>query len=494
MNIALINPPYRKAEHILKPAFPMGLGYIKAVCKENQIYCQLFDFSETECSDEVLIEKYKLDTYEIIGISSFSPVFDDTVKFIRKLKKKDCTILVGGHHASMAKEKILQDFAEIDYGLVGFGEYSFLRFIQNFKAEEQYQTPGLCYRSNGGYEINEVDYSNFDLNKIPFPDRTDIIYDYNADAVDDVSKRVLNISSSRGCPYSCTYCVNCKNNFWLKRDVNNVIEEIEMETVRNKQNYDMVNFIDCNFLVDAKRAYEIVNRVLLMNNKITVNFQTRSDQIVTNKNIIEKLLATKRCNIVLGIESNSNSVLKRYRKGTDKLINQVAVNIIKDCKIKPFAYIIMFEALESLEDIRDNFDFIKSNNLLDFGMISNIYQTLIPFYGSQYHKEYGEYYSSEIHSTSAPLFVDKRVESLYKCVKKFQNEYQDRINERLMHLSKDTHENEYLDEKNFLIKFQYMVFEYLLVMCEKSGKCFYDILKESKLCIMIDKILREDIL
>ena len=487
MKIALINPPYRKIMHILNPAFPLGLGYIKAVCKKNEVYCDLFDFSATELSDEELIKKYNLHEYKVMAVSSYSPAFDDTAKFIKRLKNDNNTIIVGGHHISLAKEKILKDFKEVDYGLIGFGEYAFLQFIQNFNAEERYNTPGLCYRDGGSYKINPVDYSNFDLNEIPFIDRSDIIYDFNIDAVDYMSKKVLNISTSRGCPYSCTYCVNCKNNYWLKRNIDNVIKEIEIEYEKNQ--YNIINFVDCNFFVKPERAHEIIKRVLSFNDKITVNFQTRCDQIVKNKEIVEKLLMTKRCNIVLGIESNSNRVLQRYKKGTNDKINQQAIEIMKKNNIEPSAYIIMFEALESLEDVRANYDFIKSNNLCNFGMISNIYQIIIPFYGSRYYEEYGEYYTNEIHTQASPIFTDKRVGSLYECVKRFQNEYQDRINKVLIRLNKYTTENEFKEDKIFLIKCQYMVFEYLLIMCEKFQVCFYETLKESRLAKMIDETL-----
>lgn len=489
MKIALVNPPYREVMHIVNPAFPLGLGYIKSVCEENGVHCDLFDFSATELTDEELVQKYNLYSYKIIAVSSYSPIFNDIVKFIRQVKNVNNIIVVGGHHVSLVKKKVLEDFEEIDYGLIGFGEYSFLEFVKNFDKLERYKIPGLCYRKGDEYILNSIDYNNFNLDKVPFPDRSDIIYDFNKNNIEDISKGVLSISSSRGCPYKCTYCVNCNNNYWLKRSVENVIEEIEVEYKKNE--YNIINFVDCNFMVDIERAYKIIKKILRINSKIAVSFQTRTDQIVDNKEIIEELLSTQRCNIVLGVESNSNIVLKRYKKGTDDKINQAAIDIIKKNGVQPCIYMIMFESLETLEDIRENYNFIKYNNLYSFAMIGNLYQTIIPFYGSDYHTEYERYYTNEVHSQASPIFVDKRVQYLYNSMKIFQNKYQDKITNILIRLDQNLDKNEFKKDRIFLIKSQYLVFEYFLIMCEKFKFCYYESFKESKLCKVIDSKLEE---
>ncbi len=54
--IALINPPYRVVRHTLSPSFPLGLGYIKKVCDNNGLLCDLYDFSASTKSDDELIK------------------------------------------------------------------------------------------------------------------------------------------------------------------------------------------------------------------------------------------------------------------------------------------------------------------------------------------------------------------------------------------------------------------------------------------------------
>ena len=113
--IALINPPFREVKHTIRDAFPLGLGYIKAYCESKGVACDLFDFSCTKLNDEELVQKYGLNDYEIIGISTYSLFFSDTVNLINILKRKSNCIVVGGHHASLCGKKLLEDFPNIDF-------------------------------------------------------------------------------------------------------------------------------------------------------------------------------------------------------------------------------------------------------------------------------------------------------------------------------------------------------------------------------------------
>ena len=391
--IALINPPFRGVIHRIKDAYPLGLGYIKAYCESKGVVCDLYDFSCSLLSDQALEEKYCLSDYDVIGVSSYSLFFSDTVVLIELLKKDRNIIVVGGHHATLCGSKILRDFPVIDFCLKGFGEKSFYDFISNIDTENVYSVSGLCYRKGDEFIDNPVNYEGIDINEFPVPDRGDIIVDasnYEFDA----TKRVFHISTSRGCPYHCTYCVNCKNNYWLARSELNVLEELNRE-FRGK-GYKYINFVDCNFYVNPSRAESLIARIRKEYPGVKFSFQTRSDQVANNKGQLEKLLSAGDCSITLGIESNSAQVLKRYRKETTPDINQNAIDFLKQTQSQTLVYMIMFEALESLDDIRASFDFLKNNDLLDYATVGNIYQTLVPFYGSHYYDDYHDYYIGSI--------------------------------------------------------------------------------------------------
>ncbi|MDO5296187.1 MAG: radical SAM protein [bacterium] len=486
--IALLNPPFREAKHRIKDAYPLGLGYIKAFCKSKGIRCELYDFSCSPLSDPALVEKYRLSDYDVIGVSSYSLFFNDTVRLINLLKNNQNIIIVGGHHATLCGTKILQDFPAIDFCLKGFGEKSFYELVSSLDTENVYSVPGLCYRKDGKFIDNPVNYNEIDIDEFPSPDRNDIIVDA-ANYEFDVTKKVFHISTSRGCPYHCTYCVNCKNNYWFARSEASVLEELNQE-FRGKE-YKYINFVDCNFYVNPSRAESLIARIRDEYPGVKFSFQTRSDQVAHNKGRLEKLLSAGDCSITLGIESNSAQVLKRYRKETTPEINQDAISFLRQTQSQTLVYMIMFEALESLDDIRASFDFLKNNDLLDYATVGNIYQTLVPFYGSHYYDDFHDYYIGSIHERTKPIFVDNKVQKLYDAVCEFRNLYEDKISEAVYILSSTKRTKDENEKLLFLVKIQYIIFEYLLVLCENFGICDLYLIEETGFKKRLDEILEQ---
>lgn len=253
--------------------------------------------------------------------------------------------------------------------------------------------------------------------------------------------------------------------------------------------YKYINFVDCNFYVNPSRAESLIARIRKEYPGVKFSFQTRSDQVANNKGQLEKLLSAGDCSITLGIESNSAQVLKRYRKETTPDINQDAIDFLKQTQSQTLVYMIMFEALESLDDIRASFDFLKNNDLLDYATVGNIYQTLVPFYGSHYYDDYHDYYIGSIHERTKPIFVDNKVQNLYDAVCDFRDLYEDRISQAVYVLSSTNRTTEENEELLFLVKIQYVIFEYLLVLCETFGICDLYLLEETGFKKKLDAIL-----
>lgn len=479
--IALINPPYRAEKSVIFPNYPLGIGYLQASCKRNGIECDVYDFSQTVLSDEELIKKYELYQYKIIGITSFSIDFERTVEFINEIKKNDIIVVVGGHHASQLGGKLIEEFMDIDYSIKGYGEEAFVQLVKCITVNNKdgfSGISGLCYRRNGVVFENEIDYSNLNLDTLSFPERDSIVFDYDKQVCLEDNTDTLTISSSRGCPYTCTFCVNCKNSFWMSRSVENVMDEIRSNL--KKRTYQYISFVDCNFFVDCDRAMKILKLIHDEYEDITISFQLRADQICHNEEYIKEISNYKLL-VEVGIESNSLSVLKRYNKMTTPEINQRAIDILKQNGINYAAYMIMFEALENVQDVRANFDFIKENKIYTYQNIGNLYQAMFPFYGSRYYEEYGQHYKGSIHHRTLPMFQDVVVGELYAAVYNFRNRHEDRVNEILyyLHNIKDICESLQISEK--IILYHYGIFEYLLIMCEKFGVCDVNILYSSKI-------------
>lgn len=131
----------------------------------------------------------------------------------------------------------------------------------------------------------------------------------------------------------------------------------------------------------------------------------------------------------------------------------------------------------------------ENNDLLDYATVGNIYQTLVPFYGSHYYDDYHDYYIGSIHERTKPIFVDNKVQNLYDAVCDFRDLYEDRISQAVYVLSSTNRTTEENEELLFLVKIQYVIFEYLLVLCETFGICDLYLLEETGFKKKLDAIL-----
>lgn len=483
MKVALINPPHRGEYHFTKPSFPLGLGYLKAMCKLNGISCDLYDLSHTVLTEDELCSKYGFSGYDYIGFSTYTINFRNTIKLIKKIKTNENIIVLGGHHASLLGEKILEDFEFIDYAIMGYAENSFIDFIKFQNTSDLYKIPGLCYRNNGVTYRNEVVYGELALDKLPYPDYNDIIYDFSK-KTQDMSE--LPVSSSRGCTFRCTFCVNCRRNFWITRSTSDVVAEIAKKF--DNVHYKSINFVDCNFFISPHRAAEIIEGINNLFPGITIVFQARSDQIVRHEAIIEWLLNKFNIKILIGIESNSADVLKRYRKDTTPEINQKAINILKKHYSNVIIYIIMFDSMTTLSEVRTSFNFLKDNDLFNYQNSQNLVQNMIPLYGTDYFDEYKEYYDIDIHSISEPIYVNSNVRSLKDCYNSFINEYDDRIKDKLYYILQYESEIDAGDFKFFGVVYFY-VFELFLKSLEMFGQASFELFKTTSIYDKLENML-----
>ena len=425
MKIAIINPPYMM-EKISKTGMPsIGQGYISAFLEKNGIENDLFDFSYSSANISELIDNNKLLDYDILGIASYTISFLKTVDFISEIKKrkKEMVIWVGGHHASLAPKIILDDFKEIDYLIIGYGENSVYELIQALKGIKRLEdVKGLVYRNEGKIHINQP-YFQYNLDSLPFPRRW--ILNENNQKRNTIVNDTLSISTSRGCPYNCFYCVNSIKKSWQCRTAGNVLQEIRQ--IARNNTFKELYFVDCNFFVDVKRAIDLLEQIHQEFPDISFNIQMRCDQVVNNEWAIAKLSNINCRTINIGVESNSQNVLNRFNKLTTPEINQKSIDILKKYHINTVTYFIMFEALMNMDDLECNISFIEKNDLITIYNMENVFNTLMPFVGTPYYEKYGKYYEGSIHALMRPIFQDEGVRKAYKFIKEFRDEFEDSL-------------------------------------------------------------------
>ncbi|MCO5384844.1 MAG: radical SAM protein [Desulfosporosinus sp.] len=130
--------------------------------------------------------------------------------------------------------------------------------------------------------------------------------------------------------------------------------------------------------------------VLLKSRNIRFGIEARVNDI--HEESISALVEAGLGHILIGLESGSDSSLKRINKMTTVAQNEKAIRILRHYGIEPNIGFIMFEPDSSLVDIRVNLEFLKRNDLLhNLAITANmLYHHLIVLKGTKAHRDLQE--------------------------------------------------------------------------------------------------------
>lgn len=398
-------------------------GYIAAVLKAKGYEVEIVEGYLEGLSYDQIEERLEVLRPDILGVHMVyqwrkeQELFD----FLEKVKKEGPApyITAYGFYPTLALEEILSTSWAIDSVILGEPELTFGELAEALSC-------GIFPRDLPGLAVREGDSVRFlwrdpldDLDLLPFPLRTEAMFRLPQ----------VNIQGSRGCYGRCTFCyINPfygPNSRWRGRSPENIVAEID--TIVSARDFRDFYFVDANFFGPGKRGQERARRLasLLKGRDIRFGIEARVNDIYDE--VIGELVEAGLYQIFLGLESGSERSLKRMNKMTTVEQNERALSILRKYGLEPNLGFIMFEPDATLEDVRDNFDFLKRNGLLkDLAITANVlYHYQIILKGTPaYHKLYREG-RLEISPSSSyegrALFVDPRVAALAKLMQHLTN-------------------------------------------------------------------------
>ena len=186
---------------------------------------------------------------DVIGFSCYIWNIEETIRVIRMLRavSPDIKIVLGGPEVSYDVHEWLRRVEEIDFIVMGEGEYSFKKLLQYFQEEIPLQeVPGICYLENGQVKIH-AQPPKIDLRELPSPFR------FEEDRP-HLGKRIQYIETSRGCPFSCQFCLS---------SIEVGVRYFNREKIKDDIRYLMANgaktikFVDRTFNISRSYAMEM---------------------------------------------------------------------------------------------------------------------------------------------------------------------------------------------------------------------------------------------
>ncbi|MFJ7680773.1 B12-binding domain-containing radical SAM protein [Peribacillus butanolivorans] len=140
---------------------------------------------------------------DVIGFSCYIWNIEETMKVVAMLKKinPELVIILGGPEVTYDVGEWLDQIPGADFIVIGEGEVTFKALLSEIEGANDYKkVGGIAYRQDGK-KVIQPQNGKVDLKSLPTPYRLE-------EDRDELSKRVTYIETSRGCPFSCQFCLS----------------------------------------------------------------------------------------------------------------------------------------------------------------------------------------------------------------------------------------------------------------------------------------------
>ncbi|MFE8697923.1 B12-binding domain-containing radical SAM protein [Cytobacillus sp. FJAT-53684] len=185
----------------------------------------------------------------VIGFSCYIWNIEETIKVVKMIKKIDPSIqvIVGGPEVSYDVIEWMENVKEFDFIVIGEGEETFKQMLIELSGEMQMENVhGIAFRKDDQIKINPQ-RNKLDLRELPSPFRFE-------EDIPHLGKRVIYIETSRGCPFSCQFCLS---------SIEVGVRYFDREKVKDDIRYLMQNgaktikFVDRTFNISRSYAMEM---------------------------------------------------------------------------------------------------------------------------------------------------------------------------------------------------------------------------------------------
>ena len=337
----------------------LAVRSIDVYCKQNNTNINVKEFTINNNEDTIINEIYA-EKPDFLGFSCYIWNINLVLDLISTIKKllPNIKIFVGGPEVSYEYEYIFEK--GVDIVCIGEGEKTVKELVDNFNNKKCIDSSfknidGIAFKLDNNIIVTK-DRELLCLDEIPF------VY---KDGLEGTEHKILYYEASRGCPYSCQYCLSS-----LEKGLRFLSEERVKQDLNFflKNNVKQVKFVDRTFNCNKKFALMIWNYLIDNDNGIT-NFHFEISADIVDDEMLETL---KRARLGLfqfeiGVQSTNDATLDEIKRKTNlqKLFDKV--NKIKE-----------------LKNIHQHLDLIAGLPFEDYEIFKNSFNDVFNVYPEQF--------------------------------------------------------------------------------------------------------------
>lgn len=276
---------------------------------------------------------------------------EEDIPFLERVKKEGRRIIVSGDAALENTEVWLASHRFIDAVLLDFTSGDIIPYL-----EGAYETiSSIAYRTGDGIAVAKYLRPQNEEFELPVP-RHDLFRSKNYRFPFVRRREFATVLTEYGCPFKCSFCVMSTIGS-RHRSAENIMEELRtLKKIGKKE----IFVFDQTFGINKKRTIDLCNRIKKEDFEFGWVCYSRVD--IVNE---ELLLAMKEAGchtIIFGVESASEEILRKYRKGYTKAQIREAFRLCRRYNIRTVATFIIGLPEETEETAMETIEFLKEIN------------------------------------------------------------------------------------------------------------------------------------
>ena len=339
---------------------PLGILSLAGYLEQHSDHdLTILDTQAEELSYRQIAQRVRAAEPDVVGITTMTLTLVDVLRVVDVVRAEapQAKVVLGGPHPHLYPEETIR-LPGVDFLVLGEGEITFKDLLDRIRDAGPYDSiPGIVFRRNGEVVQTAPPQIIQDLDSLPFPARhlTDV---RSYGSVLSPRQPVTTMFTSRGCPFSCTFCdrPHLGKRFRARSPVN-VVDE--MERCIEMGIHEFLIYDD-TFTVRRPRVVAICEEILRRGLDVGYDVRARVDTVDEE---LLKLMARSGCRgIHYGVEAGTEKILTVLHKGIDLEEARKAFEATRRAGMQVLAYFMIGSPGETHPDIMETFRVARELN------------------------------------------------------------------------------------------------------------------------------------
>lgn len=377
----------------------------RELADDQNVQIEIAEYTINHRTDYILHEIYQHKP-DVIAFSCYIWNIRIVEEVLVELKKilPDASIWAGGPEVSYRGTSFLKQYPQVDLVLCGEGEKIFTEAVQRYEKGERFQSMQIACKEP------------LPLDEVPF-----IYEDFSL-----FEHKILYYESSRGCPFSCSYCLSSIDKKLRYRSLPAVLSHIQCFL---DHKVPQVKFVDRTFNADRRFSLAVWKHILEHDNGITnFHFEIAADLLTEDALEVMAKMRKGLIQLEIGVQSTNPQTVKEIHRVMDfEKVADITRRIEKNGNIHAHLDLIAGLPYEDYDRFAKSFCdvYAVKPNQLQLGFLKLLSGSYMRDHAKDYGMLFRHYAPYEILSTNWMSYEDmERIKQVEEVVELYYNSHQ----------------------------------------------------------------------